>query len=65
LKEEEPKEFAKAVDFERRVQKASTKSEVSPGIPFLHRSLVPLDKVVFGDGKSNGFQNECVGMCGV
>jgi hypothetical protein len=65
LKEFEPVEFAKAVDFERRVQKAATKSEVSTGVPFLHRSLVPLDNVQFSDNKSNGFQNECVGMCGV
>lgn len=65
LRDEEPVEFKKAVSFERRVQKASTKSEVSSGIPFLHRSCVPLNKVVFSDSKLNGFQNECVGMCGV
>ena len=65
LKDHEPKEFAKAVDFERKVQKAATKSEVSAGVPFLHRSCQPLDKVQFSDNKSNQFQNECVGMCGV
>jgi hypothetical protein len=65
LKKDEPEEFQKAVDFERRVQKVALKSEVSAGVPFLHKSLVPLSEVKFTDDKTPLFTNECQGMCGV
>lgn len=65
-----PEEFQKPVAFERRVQAAHHKGSMV-GVPFLHRSLVPLDKVDLstdtdrGQGLLNGFNNECEGMCGV
>lgn len=67
LKFSEPKEFAKAVQFEKKMQKASTRCEVSESTPFLHSSRKPLSEVVFNpaDGKPAGFGNECEGMCGV
>lgn len=69
LKTEEPEEFAKAVDFERRLQAAKAASDNFSTMPFLHRSLVPLDEVDLSTkedkGQLNLFQNECEGMCGV
>lgn len=36
------------------------------GLPFLHRSCVPLDKVDFRERKpgDHGFAAECAGVCG-
>lgn len=66
LKTEEPLEFQKAVEWERSCQAASTQDEVIQGIPFLHSSLVTLDRVKFDETKqANLFGNECEGMCGV
>lgn len=66
LKTEEPVEFDRAVKFERRMQKAHDKTEVSRGVPFLHRSCIPIDKVKFEpkEKPTNLFNNECEGMCG-
>lgn len=63
LKNEEPFEFEKAVQFE----KAHSKNFAST--PFLHRSCIPLSEVDFSTeeerGQLNMFNNECEGMCGV
>jgi len=72
LRDQEPDEFAKAVDVERKMQ-AVHESVTTPGkfkgIPFLHGSLVPLDQVDFSTDEDHGqqflFDNECEGMCGV
>lgn len=67
LRDDEPEEFKKAIAFEIGYQTASNTS-VLKTIPFLHRSLVPLDKVDFSTEEENGqgnFLNECEGMCGV
>jgi hypothetical protein len=69
LKTEEPKEFMRAVEFERQLQEVKTKSDRMEGVPFLHRSTKPLDQVDFTTdiqrGQLNFFQNECEGMCGL
>ena len=69
LKTEEPEEFQKAVEWERRCQEQSLKDEALRGTPFLHKSLVPLDQVQFEkNGQANifnYFNNDCEGMCGV
>jgi hypothetical protein len=69
LRDEEPKEFTKAVEFERCLQKTKAASTNFKTTPFLHRSLVPLDQVDFSTDEENGqmnfFNNECLGMCGV
>jgi hypothetical protein len=66
LKEHEPGEFAKAVQFERDFQSTKKKSGVLTSVPFLHRSLVSLDQVDFEPDKTPSlFGNECEGMCGV
>jgi hypothetical protein len=69
LKTQEPSEFQKAVDFEKRMFKAADRSENLRGRPFLHGSCKPLDTVDFSTeeerGQINMFGNECTGLCGV
>lgn len=65
LKNEEPEEFRKALEFERAYQKAKA-ATVSPDyIPYLHTDRKPLDQVRFDGGQQAGWGNECEGMCGV
>ena len=75
LRDEEPKEFARAVKFEKDIQEVKSKTERRRGVPFLHPSLVPLDQVDFRTDIERGqlslwleeqsFGNECEGLCGV
>lgn len=69
LKNEEPEEFAKAVQFERDLQHVKRVTDNMHGVPFLHSSLKPLDQVDFRTDSEKGqldfFQNECAGMCGL
>jgi len=72
LRRKEPSEFDRAVVFERELQKlhaSITSNGKIKGVPFLHRSLKPLDQVDFSTeeerGQLNMFNNECEGMCGV
>lgn len=72
LRDEEPAEFERAVQFERALQAAKAESENFRTIPFLHRSLVPLDQVDLSTDEERGqmtlwgsFTEECEGMCGV
>lgn len=69
LRSEEPAEFQKAVDFERRLQEVKRETTNMTGVPYLHNSLRPLDSVDFSTeeerGQINLFGNECEGMCGV
>lgn len=70
LRDQEPTEFAKAVEFERAYQSAKIKTVSRKGfIPYLHSSRKPLDQVDFSTeeerGQLNMFGNECEGMCGV
>lgn len=65
----EPEAFAEAVEFEKSLQTHIKAAGSFRTTPFFHRSLVPLDQVVFQPNSSNGqlniFNNECEGMCGV
>ena len=64
LKKEEPEEFQKAVEFEKKYQDAV--KDVLDSKPFLHNSLKPLDQVDFPSQKQvDLFNNECEGMCGI
>jgi hypothetical protein len=75
LRDQEPEEFARAVQFEKDLQAAKSKTDNQRGIPFLHPSLVPLDQVDLSTDIERGqlslwleeqsFGNECEGMCGV
>lgn len=68
MKNEEPEDFQKAVAFELVYQANVAKTPMS-GVPFLHRSMVPLSQVDFSTEEERGqgslFNNECEGMCGV
>jgi len=68
LQLDEPAEFARAVDIEKRFQAAKRKGGIHGEI-FLHRSCVPLDQVDFRSPleREQGvpWGNECEGVCGV
>lgn len=66
-KENTPDEFAKSVAFEKALQKICADGGARE-VPYLHDSLVPLDKVNFdrpSHEQGSLFNNECEGMCGV
>lgn len=75
LRDNEPAEFARAIQFEKDLQDVKSKTERMRGIPFLHPSCVPLDQVDLSTDIERGqlslwldeqsFGNECEGMCGV
>jgi hypothetical protein len=72
LKNEEPQEFERAVQFEKNFQEAHTHQSGTArlnGIAYLHGSCVPLGQVQFKEhdpkNQLNLFGNECEGMCGV
>lgn len=69
LKTDEPEEFAKAVKFERDIQRVKHSTENFASTPFLHRTCVPLDKIDFSTDEERGqltmFNEECEGLCGV
>jgi hypothetical protein len=67
LRDEEPEEFANAVEWEKRFQAtAALPNSTMRGVPFLHQACVPLAKVRF-KAASNGHSwgEECTGLCGV
>ena len=65
----EPKEFERAVQFERDLQHAKSQTDNQRGKPFLHNSLKPLDTVDLTTdierGQGEMFGNDCTGLCGV
>lgn len=70
LQLEEPQEFARAVEFERKLQMVKKRSDTMDAIPFLHRSCQPLDTIDFRSDIERGqavfdWDDECEGMCGV
>lgn len=69
LKESEPEDFEKAVDFERRLQAASIEAKCHQGRITLHRSGKNISDVDFDPSATSGqgdlFGNECEGMCGI
>jgi hypothetical protein len=67
LKNDEPTEFAAAVEFEHRLQQSYEKATALRATPFLHASRQPLSQVVFKPKPKQPslFGNECEGICGV
>lgn len=66
LKNEEPEEFERAVEFERRLVEAHKEQNVLTGAPYLHQSRKPLSEVELkANNRENHLGNECEGMCGV
>lgn len=66
LKDNEPDEFQKAVEYERKLQLSLMQTRLT-GVPYLHRSCSSLDDVDFSDKSDQPslFGNECEGVCGV
>jgi hypothetical protein len=69
LKEQEPEEFQKAVEFERKFRETKQQTVLKTIDVFFHADRVPLDQVDFSTDLDRGqlslFGNECEGMCGV
>lgn len=73
LKNEEPEEFQKAVEFEKQLQISKAQTDNFKTTPYLHNSRTPLESIDFeGLVKASeekrqvsGFIDECDGMCGV
>ena len=71
LRDHEPIEFAKAVTFEQELQAAHAGDGPKKfrGVPYLHRSLIPLSQVDLSTPEDHGqgslFDSECLGVCGV
>jgi len=66
MKDEQPIEFARAVDFDNAIRNKTMKGSESPA--FVHRSCVPLEDAEFNASDKTQldfFNNECEGMCGV
>lgn len=74
LRDEHPEEFAEAVRVDARMREVHAERVASgattlTGVPFVHRSLLPLDEVdlrtVEERGQGSLFDAECEGFCGV
>lgn len=73
LQTEEPEEFAKAIEFEKKLQKVKLESSELRSTPFLHKSCKPLETIDFRSDVERGqnllfddnWNDECEGMCGV
>lgn len=69
LRDEEPEDFQKAVEFDAAIRKSKALIKGFDSIPFIHNSRKPLSEVDFRTeeerGQFNLFNNECEGMCGV
>ena len=69
LRDDEPKEFQRAVEWERQNQALNVHDETAGGKIYLHKTCKPLDEVDFSTAEDRGqlslFGNECEGMCGV
>ena len=70
LRNDEPEEFQKAVEFDVEIRAQFKKDIVHQMDVFLHRSCKPLSEIDFDSDEDKGqqvwdFQAECEGMCGV
>jgi len=66
MKDEQPTEFARAVDFDEAIRNKTMRGEEQPA--YVHKSCVPLKDANFDPNDPNQvdlFNNECEGMCGV
>lgn len=69
LRDNEPADFERAVQFEKQMHIAYAQQNALRGTPYLHTSCVPLSEVAFKNDVQNAvvsqFGNECEGLCGV
>lgn len=63
MKDNDPESFAEAVEIDKLLRSGVKNPQWQH---YMHRSLKPLDEVVFSDkSQTNLFDMECEGMCGV
>jgi len=60
-----PEEMAQAIAYEQALQAAYRAVTAFDGVPYLHRSRVPLETVTFGREQADMWGEECEGMCGL
>ena len=70
LRDEEPKEFERAIEFDFAIREQFRKDPVQKMDVFLHRSCKPLSEIDFDSDEQKGqavwdFSAECDGMCGI
>lgn len=68
LRDHEPEEFQKAIQYERDLHHSHSQSNNMRGKPFLHAHRIPLDQVDLEDDDPRQmwlWGNECEGICGV
>jgi len=68
LRDDEPAEFARAVEFERTLQDRKGRSANRRTVEYLSRYCVPLDQLELDQPDDQGgllWTDECEGMCGV
>lgn len=67
LDREEPEAIQKAAEFESAYQKTLEQVDGIDGVPFLHRSLLPVLNTPWRGASGSGdlWAEECEGMCGV
>ena len=70
LRDEEPHEFKKAIDFDKKLRELSKKDSALRMTVYLHSDCKPLDEIDFDSDEDKGQQSwdftaECEGMCGV
>jgi hypothetical protein len=70
LRDTDPKSWADAISYEKRLQDAAKQIPRLTGVPYLHPQRVPLEEVNLNKDANQGqlwntMQNECAGMCGV
>lgn len=66
LKTQEPDEFQRAIEYEKKYQETYKKVRNFRGTPFLHKSLKPLSEIKLSDDQIDLFESQCdEGYCGV
>jgi hypothetical protein len=70
LRDNEPDEFQRAIDFDKKLRDIAKKDRVLKMDVFLHRSCKPLAEIDFDSDEQKGqmqwdFTAECEGMCGL
>lgn len=70
LRDEEPKEFQRAVEFDAKIRELGKKDRALSMDVYVHNSCKPLSEIDFDSDEQKGqmtwdFKAECEGMCGV
>lgn len=70
LRDEEPEEFQRAIEFDKAFREVAKKDRVLRMEVYLHNSCKPLSEIDFDSDEQKGqmiwdFRAECEGMCGI